>query len=225
MLNVCIYGYLTKFLTHNVGVCGKRYYLYDYINHLIDKVMRYSFETKANKIYANKVASYAEEDAAKIIPTKFSLDVEIEEKEILNSIVNNYQVYINKSCTKGIKYSIAGELFDLIAYKLRRDTLLLASYIRLNIIYNGNYVEITEKDFMQFSGLQKNCFYNAIEDAINNKIIARTTRKSIYVVNHNMIFKGNLYRPRGADWHHGGGGDAGGHGGRSIAAAQRLGAV
>ena len=51
---------------------------------------------------------------------------------------------------------------------------------------------ITEKDFMQFSGLQKNCFYNAIEDAINNKIIARTTRKSIYVVNHNMIFKGNL---------------------------------
>ena len=77
MLNVCIYGYLTKFLTHNVGVCGKIYYLYDYINHLIDKVMRYSFETKANKIYANKVASYAEEDAAKIIPTKFSLDVEI----------------------------------------------------------------------------------------------------------------------------------------------------
>lgn len=116
MLNVCIYGYLTKFLTHNVGVCGKIYYLYDYINHLIDKVMRYSFETKANKIYANKVASYAEEDAAKIIPTKFSLDVEIEEKEILNSIVNNYQVYINKSCTKGVKYSIAGELFDLIAY-------------------------------------------------------------------------------------------------------------
>ena len=161
--------------------------------------MRYSFETKANKIYANKVASYAnkvasyaEEDAAKIIPTKFSIDIEIEEKEILNSIVNNYQVYINKSCTKGIKYSIAGELFDSIAYKLRRDTLLLASYIRLNIIYNGNYVEITEKDFMQFSGLQKNCFYNAIEDAINNKIIARTTRKSIYVVNHNMIFKGNL---------------------------------
>ena len=98
MLNVCIYGYLTKFLTHNVGVCGKIYYLYDYINHLIDKV-----ETKANKIYANKVASYAEEDAAKIIPTKFSLDVEIEEKEILNGIVNNYQVYINKSCTKGIK--------------------------------------------------------------------------------------------------------------------------
>ena len=180
MLNVCIYGYLTKFLTHNVGVCGKIYYLYDYINHLIDKVMRYSFETKANKIYANKVASYAEEDAAKIIPTKFSLDIEIEEKEILNSIVNNYQVYINKSCTKGI------------TYKLRRDTLLLASFIRLNIIYNGNYVEITEKDFIQFSGLQKNCFYNAIEDAINNKIIARTTRKSIYVVNHNMIFKGNL---------------------------------
>ena len=40
--------------------------------------------------------------------------------------------------------------------------------------------------------LQKTSFYNAIADAIANKLIAKTTRKSIYVVNHNMIFKGNL---------------------------------
>lgn len=154
--------------------------------------MRYNFETKANKVYANKVANQAEEDASKIVPTKFSLDVEVEEKEIFNSIVNNYQLSINKTCTKGVKYSIAGELFDIIAPLLRRDTLLLASYIRINIAYNGNYVEITEKDFIGFSGLQKDCFYNAINDAIKNKIISKTTRKSIYVVNHNMIFKGNL---------------------------------
>lgn len=170
----------------------KFYYLCDVTNHLNVEVMRYNFETKANKVYANKVANQAEEDASKIVPTKFSLDVEVEEKEIFNSIVNNYQLSINKTCTKGVKYSIAGELFDIIAPLLRRDTLLLASYIRINIAYNGNYVEITEKDFIGFSGLQKDCFYNAINDAIKNKIISKTTRKSIYVVNHNMIFKGNL---------------------------------
>lgn len=154
--------------------------------------MRYSFETKANKAYAEQVSKIAEEDAARIVPTKFSLDIEIEEKEILNTIANNYQLSLNKTCTKGIKYCIAGELFDIIAPLLRRETLLLASYIRLNVVYNGNYVEINEKDFIGFTGLKRDCFYNAITDAIANKLIAKTTRKSIYVVNHNMIFKGNL---------------------------------
>ncbi len=170
----------------------KIYYICKSINLLINKIMKYSFETKANKAYAEQVSKIAEEDASKIVPTNFSLDIEIEEKEILNTIANNYQLSLNKTCAKGIKYCITGELFNIIAPLLRRETLLLASYIRINIIYNGNYVEITEKDFIGFTGLQRDCFYNAINDAINNKLIARTTRKSIYVVNHNMIFKGNL---------------------------------
>ena len=192
MLNVRIYRYLTKLLTLNVGKYRYFYYFYVSINHLINKVMRYSFETKANKAYAEQVSKIAEEDAARIVPTNFSLDIEVEEKEILNTIANNYQLSLNKTCTKGIKYCIAGELFDIIAPLLRRETLLLASYIRLNVVYNGNYVEINEKDFIGFTGLKRDCFYNAIADAITNKLIAKTTRKSIYVVNHNMIFKGNL---------------------------------
>ena len=67
--------------------------------------MRYSFETKANKIYANKVASYAEEDAAKIIPTKFSLDIEIEEKEIIirfiliNLVLKELSIVLLENCS------------------------------------------------------------------------------------------------------------------------------
>lgn len=154
--------------------------------------MRYKFETKANKEYGNKTAKIAEEDAINIVPTNFPLDAEVDYKEVFNSIVNNYQFIGNKQIIKGIKYCVAGVLFDIIAPLLRRETLLLASYIRINIPYNGNYVEITEKDFVGFSGLQRDCFYNAINDAIVNKLIVRTTRKSIYVVNHNMIYKGNI---------------------------------
>ena len=154
--------------------------------------MRYNFETKATKEYVDKVAKHVEEDAVKIMPTKFSLDVEVEEKEILNNIINNYQISINKSCAKGIKYCIAGEIFDLISPILSRPTLLLASFIRINIIYNSNYVEIRENDYIAFSGLKRSCFYEAIDEAIRNNIISRTTRKSIYVVNHNIIFKGKL---------------------------------
>ena len=110
MLNICIYGYLTKFLTHNVGVCRKIYYLYDYINHLIDKVMRYSFETKANKIYANKVASYAEEDAAKIIPTKFSLILDIPQIPATNALIDN----VNDNTVSDLFFNILLNLFSFL---------------------------------------------------------------------------------------------------------------
>ena len=40
--------------------------------------MRYNFETKATKEYVDKVAKRIEEDIVKIMPTKFSLDVEVE---------------------------------------------------------------------------------------------------------------------------------------------------
>lgn len=154
--------------------------------------MRWKFETKANKVYANKISKEAEEDAAKIMPTTFSLDIELEEKNILSAITNSYRFAFSRDCVKGIKFSIAGEIFDLIAPILSRSTLLLASFIRLNIVYNSNYIEITEKDYVGFSGLKRDCFYDAINEAIKNKIIARTTRKSIYIVNHNMIFKGDV---------------------------------
>lgn len=154
--------------------------------------MYLDFERKATKAYVAKISKQIEKDASKILPTNFALDIEVEEKEIFNSIINNYQLSLNKACTKGLKYTIAGQLFDIIAPLLRRETLLLASFIRINVIYNSNFVTISEKDFIGYTGLQRDKFYDAINDAITNKLIKRTTRKSIYIVNHNMIFKGNL---------------------------------
>lgn len=171
---------------------NKLYYISGIINNLIEDDMRYNFETKATKEYITKVAKRIEEDVVKIMPTKFSLDVEVEEKEILNNIINNYQISINRSCVKGVKYCIDGEIFDLIAPLLSRATMLLVSFIRINIIYNSNYVEIKENDYIAFSGLKRNCFYDSIDEAVKYNIISKTTRKSIYVVNHNMIFKGNV---------------------------------
>lgn len=154
--------------------------------------MYLDFERKATKAFVAKASKKIEEDISKILPTDFALDIEVEEKEIFNSIINNYQLSLNKTSTRGIKYTIAGQLFDVIAPILKRETLLLASFIRLNIIYNGNFVTISEKDFVGYTGLQRDKFYDAINNAITNKLIRRTTRKSIYIVNHNMIFKGNL---------------------------------
>ena len=152
----------------------------------------YGFETKANKTYIAKVVDKVEQDVAKVIPTPFSLDIEIEEKEIFNNIVNNYQISLGRNITKGLKYAITGELLDIITPILSRASLLIISYIRLNVIYNSNFVEMTEKDFIGYSGMRSRSFYEAIDELIKHKVISRTTRKSIYVVNHNMLFKGNV---------------------------------
>lgn len=154
--------------------------------------MTYKFETKATKEFAAKVAKQAEKEAINIMPTSFPLDYEIESKELFNELVRSYQVNLTIDVVKGFNFTMAGNIFDLIAPKLRRETFLLASYIRLNILYNSNFIEITEKDYMGYTGLSRDKFYDAINDAINNKIISKTTRKSIYIVNHNMIFKGRI---------------------------------
>ena len=60
--------------------------------------MRYNFETKATKEYVDKVTKRIEEDVVKIMPTKFSLDVEVEEKEILNNIMPKARAISKLTC-------------------------------------------------------------------------------------------------------------------------------
>lgn len=154
--------------------------------------MRYNFETKATKEYAAKLSKYAEEDAYKVAPTPFSFDYELEEVDVIKELVSRYKLNLVEEVIKGRKFSCIGEALDLITPILHRETLLLSAYIRINIKYNSNYIELTEKNLISFMGLQRDKVYDAINEAIKYKIIAKTTRKSIYVVNHNMIFKGKF---------------------------------
>lgn len=79
---------------------------------------------------------------------------------------------------------------------------LIIAYILKNIQLYGNYVEISEKEFVNWSGISTRSFYNAINALLrpavphpcagdNLALLAATTKKSIYVVNHNFIFRGN----------------------------------
>ena len=62
--------------------------------------------------------------------------------------------------------------------------------------------KISEKEFVNWSGISARSFYNAINALLrpalpypcagdNLALLAATTKKSIYVVNHNFIFRGN----------------------------------
>lgn len=148
------------------------------------------FDTRKAKDYGNRIAKVAEKEAAKVAPTPFSLDYEIEEKDVINELVKRYNLSLTEEVIKGRKFSCVGELLDVVAPLMHRETFLLIAYIRLNIKYGSNYIEFTEKELCGFMGLQRDKVYDAINEAVKFKVIVKTTRKSIYVVNHNMIFKG-----------------------------------
>ena len=89
-------------------------------------------------------------------------------------------------------FSIISIALTLNFPKLSRPALLLVGYIASKIQFDSNYIDIVERDFGIYSELGKQSYYNAIKELVDIKVLAITNRKSMYVVNHNMIFKGNL---------------------------------
>ena len=79
---------------------------------------------------------------------------------------------------------------------------LIIGYILKHIQLYGNYVEIPEKEFVNYANVRRERFYEALNALLrpavphpcagdNLALLAATTKKSIYVVNHNFIFRGN----------------------------------
>ena len=79
---------------------------------------------------------------------------------------------------------------------------LLIMYIIRHLEMSTNAVEIPEKEFCIYANCSRQSFYNALDAVVrpecnhpcagdNMALLARTNRKSIYVVNHNFIYRGN----------------------------------
>ena len=127
--------------------------------------------------------------------TENSLKSDIKEKEFISTAK---QVKLGNYC---ICMQSIGDMFPYWQNKSAYANLVIA-YILKNIQLYGNYVEISEKEFVNCSGISARSFYNAINALLrpalpypcagdNLALLAATTKKSIYVVNHNFIFRGN----------------------------------
>ena len=154
--------------------------------------MEFKFNKRVLKGYGIKVSAKAVQEASKIMPTTFNLDYDSATKSCFDEVVNGYMISLNKDFIKKEPYSIISIALTLNFPKLSRPALLLIGYVASNIKFDSNYIDIVERDFGVYSDLGKQSYYNAIKELVGIKVLAITNRKSIYVVNHNMIFKGNL---------------------------------
>lgn len=169
---------------------------------------QFSFETKANKRVKEIIADKSTNKVENIIATPFTIDPEYVDKHITIKFESNIKEKEFISTAKQVKlgnYCIwmqsIGDMFPYWQNKSAYANLVIA-YILKNIQLYGNYVEISEKEFVNWSGISARSFYNAINALLrpalpypcagdNLALLAATTKKSIYVVNHNFIFRGN----------------------------------
>lgn len=169
---------------------------------------QFSFETKANKRVKEIIADKSTNKVENIIATPFTIDPEYVDKHITIKFESNIKEKEFISTAKQVKlgnYCICmqsiGDMFPYWQNKSAYANLVIA-YILKNIQSYGNYVEISEKEFVNWSGISARSFYNAINALLrpalpypcagdNLALLAATTKKSIYVVNHNFIFRGN----------------------------------
>lgn len=169
---------------------------------------QFSFETKANKRVKEIIADKSTNKVENIIATPFTIDPEYVDKHITIKFESNTKEKEFISTAKQVKlgnYCICmqsiGDMFPYWQNKSVYANLIIA-YILKNIQLCGNYVEISEKEFVNWSGISARSFYNAINALLrpalpypcagdNLALLAATTKKSIYVVNHNFIFRGN----------------------------------
>lgn len=168
----------------------------------------YSFETKANKRLEQNIISEVRKKSQNIVPTPFAIDPQYVDKHITLKFTDNIKEQKFISTAKQIKlgnYCVCMQSIADIAplwYNKNSYSLLIVQYIIGKLQLYGNYVELTEKDFVKWSGASERTFYNALNALLrpscphpcagdNLSLLAATTRKSIYVVNHNFIFRGN----------------------------------
>lgn len=169
---------------------------------------QFSFETKANKRVKEIIADKSTNKVENIIATPFTINPEYVDKHITIKFESNTKEKEFISTAKQVKlgnYCICmqsiGDMFPYWQNKSVYANLIIA-YILKNIQLYGNYVEMSEKEFVNWSGISARSFYNAINALLrpavpypcagdNLALLAATTKKSIYVVNHNFIFRGN----------------------------------
>lgn len=169
---------------------------------------QFSFETKANKRVKEIIADKSTNKVENIIATPFTIDPEYVDKHITIKFESNTKEKEFISTAKQVKlgnYCICMQsIGDMFPYWQNKSVYagFIIGYILKHIQLYGNYVEILEKEFVNWSGISTRSFYNAINALLrpavpypcagdNLALLAATTKKSIYVVNHNFIFRGN----------------------------------
>lgn len=155
------------------------------------KILLMDFNTKLNKLIARRNAMETRKRLNKIVQSHFEINNTLK-TVYQNNIIDNNKKYIitrqdynRKFVTINIDFISNMKYFD-------KGANIIFIHICKNIDFNSNIIKFTEKDIINEYDISVETFYNGLNVLYNFDVIKATTRKSIYIVNHNIIFKGSI---------------------------------
>ena len=141
------------------------------------------FREKADKAFIEK--------AQIIAPTIF--DIPVNEKEVMyNTELQNNSVItvVDKTYTSSPFVRISDRIYFHL-YNLNGSDIRLVLYIISLLKFNSNIIEIDKQKAAKAIGLTENTLRNTISNVIKANILVATDEDNIFVINHNIIFKGD----------------------------------
>lgn len=138
------------------------------------------FNTKLSKLIARRKVIEARKRLNKIVQSPF---------EINNTLKTVYQ---NNVVDNNKKYIITRQDYCRNFVTINIDFISNMKYFDKGA--NTIVIKFTEKDIIdEYSiSISVETFYNGLNILYNFDVIKVTTRKSVYTINHNIIFKGSI---------------------------------
>ena len=187
-----IFYYLCNIeIRHKITIMNKEYYM-----KVGDKLIEIANpKMNANKRkYINKASENYDKAASKVIKTIFTLNTNRnkDSEEIYEGLKG--QILLNKlGKIKRKSYHTVNDDFWIYIEDLNPQQVVLLIYISCHLDYNSNvfvadYEQISNDLHLSLSRT-KNLFTELL--AIPNQIIAKTNIAKVYLINHNVLFRGS----------------------------------
>lgn len=143
------------------------------------------------KAYINAGIEERKKKVDRILPSPFFYEPEFKDIEILKDDIQRMKVFKGFYVKSGYTQISINclEIIDELADN--PNIIRFIKYIAANIEYNSNKIILssTNEDIIKIIKASNN-FSRYIDKLEEHHIVARTNKRGVYVVNHNMIFKG-----------------------------------
>ena len=123
-----------------------------------------------------------------IVPSPFIIDRTKVQYQTYDDIINKIitkEYYLNR------EFACVENYFATIIDNLSSSGIRILCKVIGLLQLNKNYIYLPTKVLEVLCKLDVKSVVKGINELITNKVLARTNRKGIYVINHNIIFKGD----------------------------------
>lgn len=104
--------------------------------------------------------------------------------------VSNATINLTKESSGNVIFKRVGDAYLAALEKATPIQIYLLVSIARNLVWGSNVIIINLKELSKDKKCSLRSLTSAIEFACQNRIIARTDKKNVYIINHNALFYG-----------------------------------